>query len=309
MLLNCLLVLLCLLNLVSAHGESTQKLTPYKKGDIVRIECPKLDADGSLTTEWEPGPICMETGEPLAFPFATDGMFQCTIQMDPAWYKFIADVLKMKASWRCRVPTTNDEGTIYFNPLTFSLWGAVEDTHIHLMNHHNFVFHVVDGFFMASATYALRDHFVMLTDSSQFVLHGLVRWFVGINYDLIADEDVALQNQKLLAATGQHAADTSKDDGNANKAEDGGGSSGSDERSGVEGNDKPKDVTGQPQPVVLKPVTKDDIPTVSSLLKAVKPAVVISYCLLSAASSAGVCALIYIGILKPKLIKEYRKQK
>ncbi|KAI8809202.1 hypothetical protein BJ742DRAFT_805412 [Cladochytrium replicatum] len=305
MLLDCLIVFLSLLHLVCAHGESRQQLTPYKKGDIVRIECPKLDADGSLTTEWEPGPICMESGEPLAFPFATDGMFQCTIQMDPAWYKFIADVVKMKASWSCRVPTTNDEGTIYFNPLTFSLWGAVEDTHIHLMNHHNFVFHVVDGFFMASSTYALRDHFVMLTDSTQFVLHGLVRWFVGINYDLIADEDVALQKQKLLAATGQNAADTSKDDSNANKAGDGrsdaSGSSG--------GDDKPNDVTGQPQPIVLKPVTKDDIPTVSSLLKAVKPAVVITYCLLSAASSAGVCALVYIGILKPKLIKEYRKQK
>lgn len=56
-------------------------------------------------------------------------------------------------------------------PFALSLWGLAEPTHIHIMvirqflifqNHMQFVFHVVEGFFIGASAYGLRDNFTPL---------------------------------------------------------------------------------------------------------------------------------------------------
>ncbi|KAJ1551631.1 hypothetical protein HK096_006248 [Nowakowskiella sp. JEL0078] len=264
---------------------------PYFHGDPVTVECPVLTQDGEPTTDYEPGPICLDTGLPLSFPFATDARVQCSIPTDERTYKHLEKVIVGKAAWMCRIPLTKNK--TFYVPFNFNLWGAVEPSHVHMMNHFNFVFHVMDGFFLGATAYALRDQVVKVEPDAGIVIHGPVRWFIGHTYDMIADpEDDEEETRKKLLAAGpaQFVAIKKSEDTKIN----------------------PESQTQQPTsppPHVIKLLKKKELPTLSKLMNAVSPALVSMYCILSAGAATGVCLLIYIGWLKPALIKEYRKLK
>ncbi|KAJ3056734.1 hypothetical protein HK097_004595 [Rhizophlyctis rosea] len=157
----------------------------------------------------------------------------------------------------------------FYTPLTITLWGQTEDSHFHLMNHINFVFHVFDGFFLGAAAYALRDHYVMQPPDSVLDIHGPVRWFVGHTFDLHPTDP-------------NETATTIPSDGAG------------------------ADPTPQ---VKVKRVPISNIPRASELLNAVRPSIVIMYVLISATVTAGVSTLVYIGYLKPGLEARLRKEK
>ncbi|KAJ3269933.1 hypothetical protein HK104_005009, partial [Borealophlyctis nickersoniae] len=242
----------------TAHRERQQHYTPWSKGDMVPIECPVLTENGTQTEQWGPGPLCLNAGEELSFPFATDAEYRCRLSLDPTHYNFVRHVLENNAAWHCRIPLSKDKS--FYTPLTITLWGETEPTHFHIFNHINFVFHVIDGFFLGAAAYGLRDHYTPGLEGSTLDVHGPVRWFVGHTFDLHPGDE----NQPQKPASG---------------------------------------------PSIAKPVPLGKIPRASELMNAVRPAIVIMWVGITATVTAGVCALIYEGYLKPTLVKEARKQK
>ncbi|TPX61394.1 hypothetical protein SpCBS45565_g07279 [Spizellomyces sp. 'palustris'] len=152
---------------------------------MVPVECPVLTENGTTTSMWGPAPTCIESAEEFAIPFALDANYQCSWILDGPFYKFLRNAIEGKAPFMCRVPLSKDK--TYYMPLTISLWGALEPAHLHVMNHINFVFHVVDGFFLGGSAYALRDHYVLGAEGGALTTHGPLRWFVGHTFDLHPD--------------------------------------------------------------------------------------------------------------------------
>ncbi|KAJ3128991.1 Store-operated calcium entry-associated regulatory factor [Nowakowskiella sp. JEL0407] len=298
-LLATLLYVYLILTLVIAHGDLRRapKNEPYSQGDLVTIECPILDTTGEPTESYEPGPICIDTGLPLQFPFATDAIVHCSIPTTELTFKHLQKVISGTAAWRCRIPLTKNK-TLYI-PFSFNVWGDVEGGQIHMMNHFNFVFHVLDGFFLGANAYA--HHMVTVESNAGITIHGPVRWFVGHTYEMInKNDDEETSNAKVKAASAPKAVLIQKEhDGKPELA--------------VPTNRKPDSQNPTPSALALPPNLKlikhDEIPTLSKLLNAVSPALVLMYCVLSASAATGVCVLIYLGWLKPALIREYRKLK
>ncbi|KAJ3413874.1 hypothetical protein HDV05_007395 [Chytridiales sp. JEL 0842] len=61
-------------------------------------------------------------------------------------------------------------------------------------------------------------------------------------------------------------------------------------------------------PSVVKPVSRDQLPTVAALLASVPKTVVFMYVLISVGSTAGVAVLLYLAYLKPKLLETKKKK-
>jgi hypothetical protein len=64
----------------------------------------------------------------------------------------------------------------------------VEETHIHVDNHINFVFHAMRGALIAVAAYPLRDQFAFVDKQRGGIvqLHGHVRFFNGETFNTAA---------------------------------------------------------------------------------------------------------------------------
>ena len=81
----------------------------------------------------------------------------------------------------CRVPMSADR--TFYIPIVIPFWGVVEDTHVHVDNHINFVFHTelsddgATGKILGAAAYPIRDKFQYGTVGSVINLHAPVRWF------------------------------------------------------------------------------------------------------------------------------------
>lgn len=75
-------------------------------------------------------------------------------------------------------------GHDFFVPFDLPIWGVVEDTHIHVDNHLNFIFHVARGSLMAVAAYPVRDQFAFVDKNvgGLVMLHGHVKFFAGESY-------------------------------------------------------------------------------------------------------------------------------
>lgn len=99
-----------------------------------------------LNTQFK-GPICGDTGEELTLLYGVDAMVRCVWIIDQPLYNFMRNVINGQAQYRCRIPLSKGNSLLHV-PFAITLWGAVEDTHIHVMNHLQFVFHVVDGIFL-----------------------------------------------------------------------------------------------------------------------------------------------------------------
>lgn len=60
------------------------------------------------------------------------------------------------AAWPCRLRLT-PESNLYV-PMPVSLWGAGEETHMHINPHINFVLHATDDFITGAAAYSGMLH-------------------------------------------------------------------------------------------------------------------------------------------------------
>ncbi|KAJ3054929.1 hypothetical protein HK102_011449, partial [Quaeritorhiza haematococci] len=252
----------------------------FSKGDPIPIECPTLTPNGTLTTTYAPGPLCVETGEELVFPFGVDALVRCAWRLDKGFYLFLRNVLENKASFQCRMPLSKEKSL--YMPFTFTLWGEVEDTHIHLMNHLTFVFHVYEGFFLGATAYALRDHYVLGAEDSIIIMHGPARWFVGHSFEPFPSDDdddnsSDDDNQTIDASSSDSTEDSSETTSKGN--------------------------------AMASPIPADKLPRASVLLSSVPWTIVVMYCAITAVVSVGVCALVYIGVLKPMLISQFKKKK
>ncbi|KAI9353833.1 hypothetical protein BDR26DRAFT_914048 [Obelidium mucronatum] len=258
-------------------------------GDLVSIDCPIIHPNGSISeTEYEPL-HCADTNTPLQLPYGMDALLQCVWALDPKMYSMISNSLAMKAAYSCRVPMSKEK-TIYF-PLTFSFWGKVEEGHIHLMTHWNFLFHAMDGFFLGGTVYPLRDHWVMAVENSVIMIHGPVRWFAGHTFE------GTLQDAWLAQPDGTSDPGTIPQNNAANAEK---------------GPPPPRPIIANKNAAAnggnVRPVKEKDLPTVSKLMSAVPRPVFIGYIFLSIAATVGIAALVYYAYLKPKLLLEKKKQ-
>lgn len=83
--------------------------------------------------------MCQNTNEEITFLYGQDAMVGCLWAIDDVFYKFLQKVIMGHAQYQCRVPLSKDH-SVYL-PFSITLWGMVEPTHIHVMNHLQFIFH------------------------------------------------------------------------------------------------------------------------------------------------------------------------
>jgi hypothetical protein len=91
----------------------------------------------------------------------------------------ISLALENKVAYSCRVPMSKD-ATLFF-PLTFSFWGQVEDSHIHLMTHWNFIFHAMEVCIAFFCLVYLSCVLVILCMFKFFCDHACYDWFIGLS--------------------------------------------------------------------------------------------------------------------------------
>jgi len=149
-----------------------QSVQGRKIGDPITIEC----QNGSGI--WGSGPFCMETQTELSFSYGVDMLLTCAWRIaNEKDYEHLAKIILREESWNCRMSIA--PGTQFYIPLTIPLMGVVEDFHIHVGNHYNFVFHAAHGNLLGAGVYAVKDDFILIQKGSFLQIHGPVKWFHG----------------------------------------------------------------------------------------------------------------------------------
>jgi hypothetical protein len=161
----------------AAQSAQSHQHRGHDLGEPLPIECLTPDH-----TSWEPMP-CRDKQEPVAIRFGIDAAFQCTWSLDTdAAYALVRDAVAMQRTIHCRVPLDNERtaGHLrFFAPVTITLWGIAESSHLHVNTHVNFVFHAHRGYMLGAAAYSVRDHFQIVQPGGVLNLHGKVHWFDG----------------------------------------------------------------------------------------------------------------------------------
>jgi len=144
----------------------------FNIGDVFKIECL------NDKKEWGPGPICSESKKEIEFIFGTDQFTYCGWEIDSKEkYIFYQDLILRKQNWQCRVEMFPHSK--YFVPFFIPVWGIVENTHLHVNAHMNYVFHAVGGHIIAATSYPVQDYFQPAILNSVIKMHGPVKWFRG----------------------------------------------------------------------------------------------------------------------------------
>jgi hypothetical protein len=150
---------------------------PHELGEELAIECLTPDL-----SSWEPMQ-CRNQQDPVVIRFGLDTDFQCSWPLESdAAYTLLRDALAMQRAIHCRVPLDNElsAGHLrFFAPVTITLWGIAEGSHLHVNTHVNFVFHAHRGYILGAAAYSVRDHFQIVQPGGVLQLHGKVHWFDG----------------------------------------------------------------------------------------------------------------------------------
>lgn len=153
-----LLALAGLLLCARAHGGVDHNAHGYRYGMPLQIECRSPNSTawdrqgGILCTNAAPG-----TGPALVsrFNFGVDAFFVCSWPIPAAQVPFLTRCINREESLRCRALMI--PGHEFWIPFDLPIWGVVEDSHIHVDNHVNFIFHAARGSLLAVAAYPLRD--------------------------------------------------------------------------------------------------------------------------------------------------------
>jgi hypothetical protein len=150
----------------------------YRIGQNVTFQCQKMG-------EWVPGPTCTETGEPMTFIYGVDTFASCGWHIqDSATYEFLAALVRREQNWNCRAPMVPEvpHGHDWYVPFTIPVWGVVEQDHMHIDNHLNFIFHAASGRILGAAAYPVRNRLQFGKQGSTITMHGPIKWFNGHTY-------------------------------------------------------------------------------------------------------------------------------
>ncbi|KAJ1563229.1 hypothetical protein HK405_015006 [Cladochytrium tenue] len=222
-----------------------------------------------------------------------DAVLECEWPLDEGMYNLIRLSIAGKASYTCRLPMSKEASMFW--PLTFSFWGVAEDDHTHVMVHWNFVFHALDGFFLGGSVYPLRDHWFTAEMGTPMLIHGPVSSMME-----------EWMTEMILQVSGENdddQNDDSADEGPEAQMEDSGST--------------PKKLKEPPVPPPrpgiapkspIRPLTKEELPSMTKILTAVSPRMVMAYVLLSIGITSALLGLLYVAYLKPKLL-EIKKKK
>lgn len=165
----------------AVRASDKVQVTPFLIGDTFSIECLNHTTGnyGSFIT-------CKETSQPMEFKYGVDEFAYCGWTLDETAYKFAREVMAQKTNWACRAPMSKDKA--FYMPVNIPLWGVVEDGHIHLNYHMNFVFHGnLKGQIIAATVYPVRDRFQFGKVGSTVNVHGPVRWFEKDSYKKLSE--------------------------------------------------------------------------------------------------------------------------
>ena len=166
----------------------------YSKGDLMPVTCLNrtletgehiTDSHGNL--QYIPFPVCNETNQPLAFPYATPLTQTCTIpELPDELYHLIEFFVHSDVPLACRIPTyplSTDSNSFpgadpskggseleIWTPLTIALQGTLQYSHLHMHTNINVLFHTSDDAsistpqessrLIASAAYSLPNNSV-----------------------------------------------------------------------------------------------------------------------------------------------------
>lgn len=171
----------------ATEPKANHDCTKYKAGDKFTLQC--LNATG----EWSSGPICDQSGEELYFLFGMDSFMNCAMEIkDWNMYWHLTELIKQEANWNCRVQMAPNHNS--YIPVHIPLWGVVEEDHVHIANHINFVFHAGEEAILGAAAYPIASGFQMLQRGQVLTIHGAVKWFHAHSF-----HDYS---QKVMFATG-----------------------------------------------------------------------------------------------------------
>jgi hypothetical protein len=187
---------------VNAVWHTQAKIGKYRNNQRFRMQCllpeavlatlktegdsaPARSEDGRWVEAWE----CEETGFPVGFEFGRDKFIYCGLKLNAAWYAYVRELLKNEEAMMCRVGMDADDK--YHLPVAITLCGLLEEDHIHINYHHQFVFHADDGLILGMAMYPARDRFQAVKEGSILNFHGPVRWFARHSYTPLSGSDVS----------------------------------------------------------------------------------------------------------------------
>eukprot|EP01095_Lingulamoeba_sp_RSL-Kostka_P011785 TRINITY_DN4579_c2_g1_i1.p1 TRINITY_DN4579_c2_g1~~TRINITY_DN4579_c2_g1_i1.p1 ORF type:complete len:237 (-),score=57.10 TRINITY_DN4579_c2_g1_i1:689-1399(-) len=165
-----LLILNCFLIGIYSQGLEFQPVRGYNFGEPLKISC--KNPDGS----WGRGPVCANTGMELQFNFGVDNFHLCDWYIATEEdYEKLSSLSQQQSSWECRINVAPEVD--FHIPFAIPIWGVVEEDHMHVNNHLNFVFHALDGKIVGATSYPIRDMFQFCTVESIIHFHGAIKWF------------------------------------------------------------------------------------------------------------------------------------
>jgi len=71
----------------------------------------------------------------------------------------------------------------FYIPFSIPLFGVVEQDHIHINNHLNFIFHAEKGAVIGASVYPVRDTFQFVKIGTVITIHGAAKWFRGHSFN------------------------------------------------------------------------------------------------------------------------------
>lgn len=196
--------------------QAGPKATPkaYSVGDPVPIACLNRTIDTGEHVEDEytgqlqyvPFPVCNETGRPLELYFGTERDVNCTIDaLSDEFYHLLEFYIHNDAPLTCRVPakplprsftdlwnshqfSLDGEEQILYTPLTISLTGMLQLSHLHLAHRINVLLHaaprrVAPGTIDAATAYSVspadpaRAALTKVVIGQSLPLQLAVRWY------------------------------------------------------------------------------------------------------------------------------------
>jgi len=198
----CLLLLqvLLLVGTVCGHAPQEHKCEAYEPGTPLTIQCKTSNSNTSQASTWGPGLICVETGKEITFSYGQDTLLYCSLSIpDAQALNLLKKYIEREENLNCRVKMAPDHDV--YIPFTIPFWGIVEQDHVHINNHLNFVFHGDTGKVIGATIYPVRDRFQFATVGSVISLHGIVKFFHKHSFmDLAA--------ASFMPASGQQQAGT-----------------------------------------------------------------------------------------------------
>eukprot|EP01130_Rhizamoeba_saxonica_P000399 TRINITY_DN1035_c0_g1_i7.p1 TRINITY_DN1035_c0_g1~~TRINITY_DN1035_c0_g1_i7.p1 ORF type:complete len:199 (+),score=17.52 TRINITY_DN1035_c0_g1_i7:373-969(+) len=116
--------------------------------------------------------------EEIVFKYGEDDFLKCGWSIsDHDEYLYIARIISRNENYECRVAKA--PGMQFYIPFTIPFWGVVENNHLHVDTHMNYIFHAYHGDIIGATAYPVQDRFQTIRGKDIIHMHGVVKWFDG----------------------------------------------------------------------------------------------------------------------------------